>query len=134
MEPETKEVRALYRHARISAQKARHVTREIQGRPVAEALDIVSYTPRKAARLVAKTLRSAVANAENNNGLKPDTLIVKEATVGEGPGIRRFRARARGGASPIRKRTSHIRIILAEQTAKESSAKAEKKAKNAKKD
>ena len=61
-----------------------------------------------------KTLKSAIANAENNNSLKVDTLLVKEAVVGEGPTSKRFRARARGSASPLRKRTSHIRIILSD--------------------
>ena len=109
------QVKATYRYARISAFKAREVTREIQGKPVAHALDILAFTPRKAATLVDKTLRSAVANAENNNGADPDALTVAEAVVGEGPTIKRWRARARGGASPIHKRTSHISITLSDE-------------------
>ncbi len=109
------EVKSIYRYARISAFKAREVAREIQGLPVSDALDLVKFTPKKAARLIEKTLKSAVANAEHNNELKPDTLVVKEATIGEGPTIRRFQSRARGSASVIRKRTSHIQIILSDE-------------------
>jgi large subunit ribosomal protein L22 len=109
------QVISTYKHARISAFKAREVTREIQGLPVAAALDILAFTPKKAAGLVAKTLKSAVANAENNNNLRADTLVVKEATCGEGPTIKRFQPKARGSAGPVRKRTSHIRIVLSDE-------------------
>src|SRR3954464_7001407 len=106
------QIKAIYRGARISAFKCREVTREIQGLPVAQALDILTFTPRKAARLVEKTLKSAIANAENNNDLRADRLTVQEAVVGEGTTIKRFQPKPRGSAGPIRKRTSHIRIIL----------------------
>lgn len=109
------EVRSIYRGARISAFKAREVTREIQGMPASAALDIVAFSPKKAAVLVSKTLRSAIANAENNADLRVEKLVVKEATVGEGPTMRRFKSRARGSSSTIRKRTSHIRIILSDE-------------------
>ena len=109
------EVRSIYKYARISAFKVREVTREIQGLPVSAALDILAFTPKKAAFLIGKTLKSAVANAENNANLKPDGLVVKEAVVGEGPTIKRIMARARGSASPILKRTSHIRIVLTDE-------------------
>lgn len=109
------EVRSIYRYARISPFKVREVTREIQGLPVAAALDLLAFTPKKAAFLVGKTLKSAVANAENNANLKPDGLVVKEAVVGEGPTIKRIMARARGSASGILKRTSHIRIVLTDE-------------------
>jgi large subunit ribosomal protein L22 len=105
---------STYRFARISAFKAREVTREIQGRSASDALDLLTFSPKKAAVLVKKTLRSAIANAENNAELKVDSLLVKEAVVGEGPTFKRFRARARGSASPLRKRTSHIRIVLSD--------------------
>jgi large subunit ribosomal protein L22 len=108
------QVTSTYRYARISAFKAREVTRAIQGRSASDALDLLTFSPKKAALLVKKTLKSAIANAENNNSLKVDTLLVKEAVVGEGPTYKRFRARARGSASPLRKRTSHIRIILSD--------------------
>ena len=109
------QVTSTYRFARISAFKAREVTREIQGRSASDALDVLAFSPKKAAVLVKKTLKSAIANAENNAELKVDTLLVKEAVVGEGPTFKRFRARARGSASPLRKRTSHIRIVLSDE-------------------
>jgi large subunit ribosomal protein L22 len=103
------QVTSTYRYARISAFKAREVTREIQGRSASDALDLLTFSPKKAAVMVRKTLKSAIANAENNADLKVDTLLVKEAVVGEGPTFKRFRARARGSASPLRKRTSWLR-------------------------
>ncbi len=106
---------SIYRHARISAFKAREVTREIQGLPVQKALDTLAFTPKKAAALIAKTLKSAVANAEHNHDLRAQNLVVQEATVGEGPTIKRFRPKARGSAGPIRKRTSHIRVIVTDE-------------------
>src|SRR5215210_2338298 len=109
------EVRSTYRYAKISPFKAREVTREIQGLPVSAALDIVAFSPKKAAGLIAKTLKSAVANAENNANLRVEGLVVREAVVGEGPTFKRFQPRARGSAGPIRKRTSHIRIVLTDE-------------------
>src|SRR5207248_1019090 len=100
---------------RISPFKVREVTREIQGLPVSAALDVLAFTPKKAAFLIGKTLKSAVANAENNANLKVDGLVVKEAVVGEGPTLKRIMARARGSASGILKRTSHIRIVLTDE-------------------
>ena len=111
------EVRSTYRYARISPFKVREVTREIQGLPVSAALDLLAFTSKKAAFLIGKTLKSAIANAENNANLKPDGLVVKEATVGEGPTFKRIMARARGSASRILKRTSHIRIVLTDEIA-----------------
>ena len=111
------EVTSTYKYARISALKAREVTREIQGLPVSDALDILTFTPRKAAQLIGKTVKAAMADAENNFELSVDGLVIKEATVGEGPTFRRFKPRARGSASPIRKRTSHIRIVLSDEIA-----------------
>jgi large subunit ribosomal protein L22 len=109
------ETRSIYRFARISPFKAREVTREIQGLPVQQALDLLAFTPKKAAGLVAKTLKSAVANAENNHQARVEALVVREAVVGEGPTFQRFIPKARGSAGPIRKRTSHIRIILTDE-------------------
>ena len=122
------QVTSTYRFARISAFKAREVTREIQGRSASDALDLLSFSPKKAALLVRKTLKSAIANAENNADLRVDNLLVKEAVVGEGPTFKRFRARARGGASPIRKRTSHIGIVLTDELAAKASELAAKRA------
>ena len=109
------QILSTYRNARISAFKAREVTREIQGLPVAAALDIVAFSPKKAAALVAKTLKSAIANAENNAKLRVDSLVVKEATVGEGQTAKRFQPKARGSAGPILKRSSHIRIVVTDE-------------------
>ncbi|HEX8679235.1 MAG TPA: 50S ribosomal protein L22 [Chthoniobacterales bacterium] len=109
------EVRSIYRYAKISPFKVREVTRAIQGLPVSAALDIVAFSPKKAAGLINKTLKSAVANAENNANLKVDTLVVKEATCGEGPTMKRMMPRARGSGSRILKRSSHIRIILSDE-------------------
>jgi large subunit ribosomal protein L22 len=125
------QVTSTYRYARISAFKAREVTREIQGRSASDALDLLTFSPKKAAVMVRKTLKSAIANAENNADLKVDTLLVKEAVVGEGPTFKRFRARARGSASPLRKRTSHIRIVLADELAPTAPAGRARKAKRA---
>src|SRR6059058_4826925 len=111
------EVRAIYRYAKISPFKAREITREIQGLPVSAALDVVAYSPKKAAALINKTLKSAVANAENNANLKVDGLVVKEAVVGEGPTFKRMMTRARGSGSRVLKRTSHIRIVLTDDVA-----------------
>src|SRR5712675_2470520 len=109
------EVKSIYRYARISPFKVREVAREIQGLPVSAALDLLAFTPKKAAFLIDKTLKSAVANAENNANLRVDGLVVKEAVVGEGPTMKRMMARARGSGSRILKRSSHIRIVLTDE-------------------
>ena len=109
------QVKSTYRFARISAFKAREVTREIQGLPASDALDLLRFVPKKAAGMVRKTLASAVANAENNNNLNVSNLVVQEAVVGEGPTFKRFQPKARGSAGPVRKRTSHIRIVLTDE-------------------
>lgn len=111
------EIQALTRYARMSPKKMREVAREIQGRPVSEALDLVTLIPRKSARLIAKTLKSAVANAENNNNLGASQLFVHRALVENGPVLKRFKAGARGSAKPRRKKMSHIRIVLTDSKA-----------------
>jgi len=132
------EVRSIDKYARISPFKVREVTREIQGLPVSAALDVLAFTPKKAALLIGKTLKSAVANAENNANLKADGLVVKEAVVGEGPTFKRMMARARGSGSRILKRTSHIRIVLSDEitieTRETKKAKREQKKKETKPD
>lgn len=100
----------------MSPKKVRELAVQIQGRPVPEALDLVTLIPRKSARLIAKTLRSAVANAENNNNIAADRLVVSRALVENGPVLKRFKAGARGSAKPRIKRMSHIRIVLAERS------------------
>jgi large subunit ribosomal protein L22 len=109
------EVRSIYRYARISPLKVRDVVREIRGLPVSRALDILNFTPKKAAVLVGKTLRAGIANAENNHSLDVEALVVKEAQVGDGPRFRRIKPAARGSAHPIRKRMSHIRLVLTDE-------------------
>jgi large subunit ribosomal protein L22 len=109
------EVRSIHNGARISAFKCREVTREIQGLSASKAVDILTFTPKKSARLVLSTLKSAIANAENNNNLRADKLVVKEAVVGEGPTLKRMATRARGSGGAIRKRTSNIKITLTDE-------------------
>jgi large subunit ribosomal protein L22 len=108
------EVQALTRYARMSPKKVREVVRTIQGRKATQAVDYLGLIPRKSARLIQKTLKSAIANAENNNNLSADNLTVKSATVENGPVLKRFKAGARGTAMPRRKKMSHIRIILSD--------------------
>ena len=108
------EVQALTRYAHMSPKKMREVARTIQGRKAPEAVDYLTLIPRKSARLIAKTLRSAIANAENNNNLSADSLTVKSAVIENGPVLKRFKAGAKGTAMPRRKKMSHIRIILSD--------------------
>lgn len=108
------EVQATTRNVRMSAQKMREVVRQIQGLPALQAQAALQAVPRKSARLVAKTLKSALANAENNKGLKPETLRVKEAVAGAAPTMKRYAAKARGMAGPILKRSCHIKITLSD--------------------
>jgi large subunit ribosomal protein L22 len=108
------EVRAETRYARLAPRKARDLTRAIQGLPVAEALKVTQFSERKAAALIGKTLKSAIANAENNAKVSADDLFVREAVIGEGPALKRYWPRARGMVSRIRRRTSHIRITLSD--------------------
>jgi large subunit ribosomal protein L22 len=110
------EVQALTRYARMSPKKMREVARTIQGRPATEAVEFLSLVPRKSARLIAKTLKSAIANAENNRNLSADSLTVRSAVIENGPVLKRFKAGARGTAMPRRKKMSHIRIILSDGT------------------
>ena len=109
------EVLAITRNVRMSAQKMREVVRQIQGLPALQAHAILLHTPRKGARFVAKTLKSAIANAENNKNAKPETLIVKEAVAQTATTLKRFTPKARGSAGPIIKRRCHIRITLSDE-------------------
>src|SRR5580692_7048108 len=110
--PRRRVVRAHARYVRTSARKARMVCGHIRGKSIQEARAILAFTPREVARDWSKLLESAVANAESNHELLEDDLIVREAYADEGPTIKRFRPRAMGRASPIRKRTSHLTITL----------------------
>ena len=109
---EPQEVRAQAKWLRITPRKARLVVEHIRGRSVPEARTVLAFTPRAAAREIEKVLASAVANAEANHGLIGDELIVSAAYVDEGPVIKRWRARARGRASRIKKRTCHVTLRL----------------------
>jgi large subunit ribosomal protein L22 len=106
------EARAIARHVRVSPRKARLVVDTIRGKSAADAATILKFTPKGAAEVVAKVLDSAVANAEHNLKIKPDTLFVSEAFVDEGPTIKRIRPRAMGRAFRIRKRSSHITVVV----------------------
>ena len=103
------------RHARLAAQKGRLVADQIRGLPVEKALDILSFSNKKGAVLMKKVLDSAIANAENNEGADVDELIVKTVCVDEGPTMKRIRARAKGRATRILKRSSHITITVADE-------------------
>lgn len=109
------EVRAITRNIRMSAQKMREVTRQIHGLNAVQAQAVLLAVPRKSAFWVAKTLKSAIANAENNNQLKVERLKVKAALTGTGRTLKRFIPKARGSAGPIRKRSCNITIILSDE-------------------
>ena len=99
----------------MSAQKMREVTRQIQGLTADHAEAVLKVVPRKSAFWVAKTLKSAIANAENNNGAKRETLRVKEAVAGTARTMKRFTPKARGSAGPILKRSCHIKIVVSDE-------------------
>ncbi len=124
-------VRSTYKYARISPQKARQVTRAITGMPVSQALSVLDFTPKKGAFLVGKALRSAVANAENNHELDASEMIVTSAVATPGPALSRFMPRARGSGAAIKKRMTHITVIIGAKPEEE--AKAEKASKSSKK-
>jgi len=109
------EARAVSKHLRITPQKARIVGDMIRGKRVEEALMILDFVPRKAARLISKTLRSVIANAENTQRVDVDRLYVSRITVDEGVTVKRFLPRAHGRATPIKKRSSHITIVVDER-------------------
>ncbi len=108
------ETRAIARFIRISPQKARLVGDNVRGLPVEDAVNILNYTPKKAARLLKKVLNSALANAEQNYSLDLDNLYVKQVRVDAGPTLKRIQPRAMGRANRILKRTSHITVIVEE--------------------
>jgi large subunit ribosomal protein L22 len=111
--PDTDEVRTAFARAtyvRVTPMKARRVIELIRDMPAQEALSVLQFAPQAASEPVAKVLKSAIANAENNFSLDPQTLVISHAYVDEGPMLKRFRPRAQGRAYRIRKRTSHITI------------------------
>jgi len=109
------EVHAIMKNVPMSAQKMREVVRQIQGLPALQAEAVLQFVPRKGARLVAKTLHSAIANAENNNKVKPESLRIKEAVASTATSLKRFQPKARGSAGPIIKRRCHIKITLSDE-------------------
>lgn len=107
--------KAMAKTVRIAPRKARLVVDLIRGKQVGEAMAILKFTPKAGSPIIEKVLKSAIANAEHNYDLDLETLYVSEAYVNEGPTMKRFRPRAKGSASPIHKRTSHITIVVSEK-------------------
>ena len=112
------ETQAIHKNARISPRKARLVADQIRGLSVAQALDTLKFSTKKAAELIKKVLNSAIANAENNEGADIDELNVSVVYVDEGPRLKRLSPRARGRADRIIKRTSHITVKVADSEGK----------------
>ncbi|RVU98176.1 50S ribosomal protein L22 [Coriobacteriales bacterium OH1046] len=111
------EVKATAKYVRTAPRKARMVVDMIRNKSVAQALEILQFSNRAVAGDVAKVVRSAVANAENNNGMRGENLVIKACFVDEGPTLKRIRPRAKGSASRINKRMSHITVIVAPKEA-----------------
>jgi len=109
------EVRAVAKYVRISPTKVRKVAITIKGKPVEDALNLLGYMPQRSAKILAKVIRSAVANADQKPDIDVDSLSISNITVNQGPSLKRFRPRAMGRATRILKRTSHVTIVLAEQ-------------------
>ena len=109
------ESRASLKHARISARKVKIVIDLIRGKDVKEALAILKFTPKAASPLVEKVLKSAIANAENNHNMDAGKLYIAEIYANQGPNMKRIRAATLGRANRIRKRTSHIEVVLKER-------------------
>ena len=106
------DVKAETKYVRMSPRKVGEVTRLIQGLTASRALEVLQVIPRKSARMIEKTLKSAIANATNNAKLAAESLRVKEAVANEGPRLKRWQPKARGSAGPIIKRTTHVQIVL----------------------
>jgi large subunit ribosomal protein L22 len=111
------EVRAIAKYVRVSPQKVRKIIAVVKGKPVEEGLNILKFMPQKAAGIVEKVVRSAVANADQNMGIDVDSLVIGNIVADHGPMLKRFRARARGRGTRILKRSSHITVILSEKLA-----------------
>ena len=109
------QAKAIAKYVRISPLKVNFICKEIRGKQVDEALNMLRFTPKKGARLLEKVLRSAVANAENNHNLNRDNLYVTEAFANDAPTMKRWRPKAKGSAYPILKRTSHIGVTVTER-------------------
>ncbi|WP_019123534.1 50S ribosomal protein L22 [Brevibacillus massiliensis] len=109
------EAKAVARYIRVAPRKVRLVVDLIRGKQVGEALAILKHTPKAASPIVEKLIKSAIANAEHNNEMDPNNLVVGKIFVDQGPTLKRFRPRAMGRASRINKRTSHITVVLNEK-------------------
>ncbi len=109
------EAKAVVKYARIAPRKVQLVANLIRGKQIDEALAMLKYTPRAAAPVIEKLIKSAMANAENNHGMDADNLYISEIYANQGPIMKRFRPRAFGRAAAIRKRTSHIGVVLKEK-------------------
>ncbi len=110
------EVRAVSKYVRISPNKVRKVVDAIKGKPVESGLQTLKFMPQKSAGILAKVINSAVANADQNADLDVDLLVIRNILADQGPTLKRWKARARGRGTRILKRTSHITVILAEET------------------
>ncbi len=110
------EVRAVSKHVRISPQKVRMMVGAVKGKRVEDGLNILKFMPQKAAYIVEKIIRSAVANADQNMDIDVDSLVIRNIIADQGPTLKRFRARARGRGTRILKRSAHITVILAEDS------------------
>lgn len=110
------EVRAVSKYVRISPRKVRKIVGAIKGKPVENGLQVLKFMPQKSANLLEKIIRSAVANADQNPDIDIDLLVIRNITADQGPTLKRWKARARGRGTRILKRTSHITVILAEES------------------
>ena len=111
----SQEARATLKYARISSRKVKIVVDLIRGKKVDEALAIIKFTPKASSEILEKLLKSAIANAENNHGMNRGNLIVSEIYANQGPTLKRIRPAAKGSAVRIRKRTSHVTIVIKEE-------------------
>ena len=111
----SQEARATLKYARISSRKVKIVADLIRGKKVDEALAIIKFTPKASSEILEKLLKSAIANAENNHGMNRGNLIVSEIYANQGPTLKRIRPAAKGSAVRIRKRTSHVTIVIKEE-------------------
>lgn len=111
------EAKATAKYVRVSPRKARIVINQVRGKDVIAAREILAFSERAISEVVEKVVNSAAANAQNKFGIRPENLVIKAAYVDEGPTMKRFRPRAKGAASKIRKRTSHITVIVAPKEA-----------------
>ena len=110
------EVRAVSKYVRISPRKVHKVIGAVKGKPVENGIQILKFMPQKAASILEKIVRSAVANADHNADFDIDSLVIRNITADQGPSLKRWKARARGRGTRILKRTSHITVILTEET------------------